>query len=82
MTNTKDEILKIFIEKKLFAKDISSLAKILGYTSRGGGRQGLYNAYNKVALNGQIEALWKRFEKIGYPDHFLFNLGKAYFDYS
>lgn len=81
ITENKAEILEILIVKNLFAKDISTLARILGYASSGG-RQGLYDAYNKVASQGQIEALWKRFEKIGYPDHFLFNLGQAYLDYS
>ena len=81
MTKTKEEILEIFILKKLFAKDISSLAKILGYASSGGGRQGLYNAYNKVASIGQIEALWNRFEKLGYTEQFLYHLGQAYLGY-
>lgn len=81
MTKNKAEILEIFIVKKMFAKDISSLAKILGYASSGG-RQGLYNVYNKVARIGQIEALWNRFEKLGYSECFLYNLGQAYLDYS
>ena len=80
MTENKEKMLEIFIAKNLFAKDMSALAKTLGYASSGS-RQGLYDAYNSKATVGQIEALWNRFEKLGYSGLFLYHLGQAYLDY-
>ena len=80
MTENKEKMLEIFIAKNLFAKDMSALAKTLGYASSGS-RQGLYDAYNSKATVGQIEDLWNRFEKLGYSGFFLYHFGQAYLDY-